>query len=549
MNQHVFGRIGRSYLARKDVLVQLAELIAALSDPRIYPHPVATVEVRQTHISVVFLAGPFVYKIKKPVNLGFLDFSSLEKRRHFCEEEVRLNARLAPGVYRGVVPISRRGSGLAVEGSDEAVEWAVKMERLADEATLEHRLRHGTVDDATVSKLARTIAAFHRHAERSERIAACGSFDVVAANARQNFAQSAPQRGVALSPTVFDNLQRLTEEVFGQQRALIEARARRGVPCDTHGDLRLEHVYLFPDHKPPADLLIIDCIEFSEQLRFADPVADMAFLVMDLKFHGRHDLARTLIDAYFLASDDQEGRTLLPFYCCYRAAVRGKVEGLKMSEPEVPEAERLESLGRARQYWLLALQELEPPGQRPGLVLIGGLPGTGKSTLAAELAARAGMSVIRTDVVRKELAGVPAAPSSGQAFEHGIYTREWTERTYQECLRRVEQLLFKGQRVAIDASFREEAWRRAFLDGAKRWGVGAVFLLCHAEADTVRRRLDARRGDASDADWKIYLQAAQAWQDPEPATRTAMRTIDTHSDSPRPLDQALSALRDVQLYA
>jgi hypothetical protein len=529
--------------------VQLADLIEALSDPEVYPHPVATVEVRQTHISVVFLAGPFVYKIKKPVNLGFLDFSSLENRHHFCDEEMRLNARLAPGVYRGVVPVSRCGSGVAVEGSDEAVEWAVKMERLADEATLEHRLRHGAVDDETISKLARTIAAFHRHAERGKRIAACGRFDVVAANARQNFAQSAPQRGVALSQTVWDNLQRLTEEVLGQQCALIEARAQRGVSCDTHGDLRLEHVYLFPEREPPADLLIIDCIEFNEQLRFADPVADIAFLVMDLKFHGRHDLARTLIDAYFLASDDQEGRALLPLYCSYRAAVRGKVEGLKMSEPEVPESERLESLVRARQYWLLALQELEPPGRRPGLVLIGGLPGTGKSTLAAELAAQAGLSVIRTDVVRKELAGVLDAPSSGQAFERGIYSPEWTERTYQECLRRVEQMLFEGQRVVIDASFREEVWRRTFLDVAKRWGVGAVLLLCHAEADTVRQRLDARRGDASDADWKIYLQAAQAWQEPEPATSAAMRTIDTQCASPRPLDEALSALREVQLFA
>jgi hypothetical protein len=504
--------------------------------------------VRQTHISVVFLAGPYVYKIKKPVNLGFLDFSTLEKRLYFCQEEVRLNARLAPAVYQGVVRVARRNSGVVVEGPGETVEWAVKMEHLAEEATLESQLRSGAVSDEVVSNLARKIAAFHRQAERGERINACGRFDVVAANARQNFAQSAPPIGIALSQAVRDRLQRLTEEALGQQRSLIENRAQRGVPCDTHGDLRLEHVYLFPQKKPPADLVIIDCIEFNERLRFADPVADMAFLTMEFKFDGRDDLARAFAGSYFLESGDEEGRKLLPFYCCYRAAVRGKVEGLKMTESEVPEAERLKSLIKARKYWLLALAELEQSGKRPGLVLIGGLPGTGKSTLAAELAERADFTVIRTDLVRKELAGVVGGRESQPAFDRGIYSPDWTERTYAECLRRAEQLIFEGRRVVIDASFRKEVWRGEFLKMAQRWGVPAIPLLCHADANTVRQRLVNRRQDASDADWTIYLQAARAWQEPGSVTRAALRAIDTESTSTRPLCQALSALRDVRLY-
>jgi aminoglycoside phosphotransferase family enzyme len=342
--------------------MDLARLLEALSRPEAYPYPVDAVTVCQTHISAVFLAGPYVYKVKKPVDLGFLNFSTPALRRHFCEEEVRLNRRLAPSVYLGVVPVTRAGETLQVEGPGEVVEWAVKMRRLPDEAALARRLEQGQCEPELIQELARRVARFHRDAASGERIAACGRFEVVAANARENFEQARPQVGVTVSPAVFDRLQRLTDETLARLRPLIEARARRGVPRDTHGDLHLEHVYVFPDQPPPDDLLLIDCIEFNERFRFADPVADMAFLVMDLKFHGRRDLADVFADSYFKAAGDEEGRALLPFYTAYRAAVRGKVEGMELREAEVPETERRDALDRARAHWLLALGELEAAG-------------------------------------------------------------------------------------------------------------------------------------------------------------------------------------------
>lgn len=523
--------------------MDLTQLIEALSDPTAYSDPVGEVDVRHTHISAVFLAGHFVYKVKKPVELGFLDFSTLAKRRHYCEEEVRLNRRLAPEVYLGVVPVTREAQRVRVEGDGEVVEWAVKMRRLPDEATLQSRLPRGEVGVPVMEALARKIAAFHTQAESGPRVVHFGRFEVVAGNARENFEQSTAYVGNTVSKAVFARAQALTEEALARHRALIESRAERGVPRDTHGDLRLGHVYYFPEREPPGDLVIIDCIEFNERFRFADPVSDMAFLVMGLTLQGHRLLARAFTEAYFQASGDCEGRALVPFYTSYRGAVRGKVEGLKLARPEISEADRAVALTKARGSWLLALGELEAPGRKPCLVLVGGLPGTGKSTLARALAERAGFRVIRSDLVRKELAGDAGRRQGPSAFGEGIYAAEWTERTYAECLRRAEGLLFEGKRVLVDANFREEAWRRAFLEAATRWGVPGGLLLCQAEPALVRKRLASRRGDASDADWPVYLKAADTWEEPGPRTRPFLQTVATGGSVEHALSQAVEVLR------
>lgn len=509
--------------------MDLPDLIALLSRPEAYPHPVPSVEVRQTHISVVFLAGEFAYKLKKPVDLGFLDFTTLAKRRHFCDEETRLNRRLAPGVYLGVVPVTRDG----IEGRGEVIEWTVKMARLPDEASLRWHVRHGEVTPQQVEGLAERIAEFHRAAEANERVASFGRFEVVAANARENFAQSRGHVGTTVSRAVFERLEALTEAALARLRPVIEARADRGVPQDTHGDLRLEHVYLLP-----VGLAIIDCVEFAERFRYADPVADAAFLVMDLLAEGRPDLARAFTEAYSDASGDGEGRQLLPFYVAYRAAVRGKVQGMKASEPEVPATERATARQRSGAFWLLALGQLEEPARRPCLVLVGGLPGTGKSTLARGLAGDGGFEVIRSDVVRKEL----AAGLSGGA----LYNPEWIERTYAECLRRAEELLAQGKRVIVDATFREDRWRDRFLAAATRPGVPGVLLVCETEPGEVKRRLAARRGDVSDADWAVYQKAAAAWEESGAAVLRSSHVIDT-SDGEAAREAARAVLRDAGL--
>lgn len=539
----------------------LDELIAGLSRGDAYPHPTAPVEpgppieprppieVVQTHISVVFLAGDRAYKIKKPVDLGFLDFTTLEKRRADCEAEVRLNRRLAPEVYLGVVPVVRAADGSLSIGGDgepegEVVEWAVAMHRLPAGRTLEALLERGELGTDLLAEVGRRLAAFHERVARGSEIDRWGRFEVVAGNARENFEQTERFVGSTVSAPVRRRLEALTERELAIHRGLIEERARRGATRDTHGDLHLDHVYSLPGREPPADLPIIDCIEFNRRFRYADPVSDAAFLVMDLAFHGRDDLGEAFAAAYFEASGDAEGETLMPHYVAYRAVTRGKVESFTIGEDEVPAGQRWRDLQRARGHFLLALGHLAPLAERPCLVLTAGPPASGKSRLAEGLAAAAGFSVVSSDAVRKELAGIDPQESARAPVDRGIYHPAWSERTYAVCRERAERHLFQGGRVVVDASFQRESDRRAFLDAARAWCVPARVFLCAVEPEEARRRLAGRRGDTSDAYWEVHRALAARFEPPGEETAARLTRLDTTASSrEETLEAAFAALR------
>ncbi len=523
-------------------LPELPELIRSLARPEALGHPPGTaVEVVHTHVSVVFLVGDDVYKLKKPLDLDFLDYSTLERRRHFCALEVSLNRRLAPDVYLGVVEIRQGTDGTyRVEGPGEVVDVAVHMRRLPDSATLASRIEHGTVDAAALRKIGARILGFHRAARRGPEVSAWATFTVVAANARQNFAQLADLGRI--SEALLTRVEVCTEEALGRHHATIEARARRRVACDTHGDLRLEHLYLFPERPPPRDLVILDCIEFAEQFRCADPIADLAFLVMDLHRVDRRDLAAEVLDGYFAAYDavmgalpdpaavltaaDEraESRTLLPLYCAYRATVRAKVEAFKAAEPEVPPEVAAAAMVASLRYLLLALHELQPPALRPCLVLVAGLPGTGKSTLARALAAE-GLGWVRSDAVRKQLAGLPPEAPAPAAVGGGLYSPAWTARTYARCLELARAALSEGERVVVDANFKSAAQRAPFVALARELGVPLQIFVCETEPAMAEARLARRTGDASDADVSVYREARAAWEPVAPELDAAV--IDT----------------------
>jgi hypothetical protein len=501
------------------------------------------VRVVTTHASVVFLAGEHVYKLKKPVDLGFLDYSTLAKRLHMCRAEVDLNRRLAPDVYHGVVPITFRAGRIGVGGTGEALEYAVHMRRLDPAYTLEARLARGLVDADDVRRIAHRIDDFHARARRGPEVSRWARFEVVRRQCLDNLAVLQGFTGLAAHRDVLGRLEALTHGELARRRATIEARAAAGVPREGHGDLRLEHVHVTPGALPPADLRIIDCVEFSDELRCLDPVSDLAFLVMDLRAHGAWELADALVEDS-AALVDPHGRELLPLFVSYRSAVRAKVRAMQATDPHASPAAHAEALQRARGHVLLALGELSRPSERPCVVLVAGLPGTGKSALAHDLP---GFTWVRADAIRKELAGLEPTASGHAALEGGLYTHAWNDRTYQACLDRAQLLLFAGRRVVVDASFKEERRRVAFVEIARKWGVPIRILSCDAPALIVRRRLDARTGDPSDADFRVYEHMRATWEPYAHQTAALVDHVDTSGTRAQALGEALARLRGAGL--
>ncbi|MEZ6031515.1 MAG: AAA family ATPase [Planctomycetaceae bacterium] len=521
--------------------IELEELLQELSRRCAFPVPVDDVTVRQTHISIVFLAGGIVYKVKKPVKLPFLDFSTVELRHHFCEEEIKVNRPWAPGVYLGVVPITRESDGLRFEGSGPVVDWAVKMQQLPESATLRSRLQNGQLQLANLERTAKRIAAVHNQA-CSMAPAAASAADV---EFRRYWAENwkfAETLGAdILHPDVLRRLSVLANEWIQRHKSTLLQRALDGRIGDVHGDLRLEHIFLFPERPSPNDIVIIDGIEFSESLRRIDLVADIAFLVMELSFAGRRDWALSFAAAWFSEMQDDTGTEILPLFAVYRSAIRGKVAALLAAEPEAPEQARAAAIGRSRAHWLWCLSELEVPDHRPALILVSGLPGTGKSTLSRQLSDAAHFEVIRSDVVRKEIFADNADNNAGLNSGE-LYAAENTQRVYDVCRSRAQTQLLAGRRVLIDATFQREANRQQFLQLAIDCGIRAIWIECTAPADVVRRRLEARHGDASDADWSIYELVRKQWEPGSEFTGRYHATVASGDDSDRALKSACNIL-------
>jgi len=540
-------------------IMELEKIIETLRQPSAYPDPVGSIEVFQTHISVVFLAGDFAYKIKKPISLGFLDYSTLEKRLHFCREEVRLNRRLSPDVYLEVVPILHQYGSLVIEerstndpesrSRNNIKEYAVKMKRLPPGCTFRALLERGELEEDLLDRLAAKLVDFYSEADFGEEISKVGSWPVVSDNSKENFEQIRPFIGQTLSRQVFNRLHEQTEEALKNLRTLIERRSRGYIPRDTHGDLRLEHIYFFPNAEEQMQIIVVDdCIEFNKRFRYADPVADVAFLAMDLEHEGYPQLSRKFSDAYFKKADDAQGRKLLPFYILYRHMVRGKVSGIKSAEKSVQKEKREKAHNKARRHFLSALGKLSLPMEKPCLVLVGGLPGVGKSTLARQLEDKAGFVRISSDSFRKKLAGLPETADAGADFSEGIYTAEWTGKTYGQLLIKAGEMLFQGRRVVVDASFPRNKYRIEFLDMARNLGISGLFFICEADHQVVRDRLEARKNDVSDANWDIYLKATDQWETPSDEIMSRVSAVFTNGTPDESLSASLRLLHQKDLY-
>jgi aminoglycoside phosphotransferase family enzyme/predicted kinase len=494
-------------------------------------------ELRETHISLVFLSEHDVYKVKKPVALGFLDFGTLALRRRFCEAEVELNRRLAPSVYLGVRPITRDERGHhRVGGAGEPVEWAVHMRRLRDVDSAEARLARGRLGRAEIARIAERIAAFHASARCDAETARFGSLEVVEGNVRENFQQTRQSAVRHLAAAELAAVERWQLDFLHGRRELLAARIAAGRVRDGHGDLRLEHCYL----DDAGGCEILDCIEFNERFRYGDVCCDLAFLAMDLSWHGRRDLSEALLAAYARASGDYDLYAVVDFYESYRAYVRGKVSSIVEDDAGIAPEARARAGAQARKYYLLAEACAREPLERPALYAVGGVIASGKSTIAEELGAMLSAPVVDADRIRKQLAGVGAeTPLSDAAFA-GHYSAEHSARVYAELLRRAEVVLSSHRTVVLDASFRERSQRTAARELAERYGAPFVFVECAPPLDVCRQRLVERARGPSISDGRAEVFEAFVARF-EPVDELPAETL-LRLDTDRPLGESLKRL-------
>ncbi|GBD13079.1 hypothetical protein HRbin24_01102 [bacterium HR24] len=481
--------------------------VRAFLDPSFYPHPVGRVEMVQTHISYVFLAGDYAYKVKKAVDFGFLDYSTLGRRRYYCRQELLLNRRFCADVYLDVVAVRERDGRLSLGGRGRPVEYAVRMRRVPEERMFHRLLERGEAAVPTVEAIAERLARAHADSPTGPHIARYGTWAIVYAW-RENFLQWREFIGETIAPEQDSLLRGYVSWFLRRRRGLLRRRAAEGRVRDCHGDLRSESIAIWPD----GGVCIMDCIEFSRRLRYTDVAGDVAFLAMDLEFRGRPDLADAFVRRYVGASGDEGLAHVLDFYRCYRAAVRGKVEGFLLRQPEVPAEQKREAEARARRYFDLACRYAARDW--PALVITCGLAGSGKSSLARAL----GLATVSSDVVRKELAGLAPEQEARAPWQKGLYAPSMTERTYREMLSRARAILREGRTAVLDATFLRRRHRERARRLAREEGVRFLCVELRASDDLVRQRLSGREAAGpgpSDANWQVYLWQKEVFEPPE----------------------------------
>jgi len=474
----------------------LPPYVQALLKPEAYPQRPASVELLQTQMSFIFIAGDFTYKTKKPVNLGYLDYTTLEQRERLCRQELELNRRLSPGAYLEVVPISGSDKGFKLDAKDSVIEYAVKMKTLPRQRMMDVLLPTNRVTPDMLKLVAKKMSDFHIHAATDASISSFGSLEAVKVNTDENFDQTEKYTGKLFPPHVFRFIKEYTDRFIDDNKKLFQQRAATGRIRDCHGDLHAQHVCFADD-----DIYIYDCIEFNDRFRYCDVASEIAFLAMDIDRYGRADLSRAFINAYIEASGDGGISQLLDFYKCYRAYVRGKVACFKYDDPYLKDKDALRA--EAGLYFNLAYKYAS---KKPCVIIVTGLIGTGKTTVAGKIGHALGCDVLSSDVIRKQLAGAPLTERHYDNFQSGLYSAEYTQKTYEALFREGKERLKHGQSVILDASFKKRADRLTAQRLAEENGAGFLAVECIADEDTIKRRLQNRqkRGAVSDGRWEIF---------------------------------------------
>ena len=507
----------------------MTPVAAALCRPEAYPHPPESgVQVVETHISWIFLTGRFAYKLKKPVNLGFLDFSTLERRRHCCHEELRLNRRLCPDLYLEVLPVTDEETGFRIGGTGTVVDYVVRMVQFDRSLELDRLLAANELTQERIGEIAGTISAFHRSATPATHGSPFGEPEVLLVPMLENLDRTESLIHTPEETEAMEAIRRWTLAEHRRLDSVLRERKSGGYVRECHGDMHTGNMVIWN-----GKVMIFDCIEFNRNLSVIDVMSDAAFLFMDLQHAAHPELAWHFLNAYLFFGGDYRGLRVLRLYCAYRAMVRAKVTAIRLMQEGDPEQQR-STLEEHRSYLSHALGYVRPAP--PLLVLLHGVSGTGKSLLAGMIADSGGFVHLRSDIERKRLFDI--APLRGsRASGIDIYTPEATEKTYRTLLEAAESALSGNWPVIVDATFLRERQRRPFIELAERMGCRCRMLCLQAPVDTLRERVLKRLeqgSDPSEADPAVLETQLRSVEPPTEKEKALCIDIDTRG----PFDHA-----------
>jgi uncharacterized protein len=500
------------------------------------------VHCTQTHISWVFIAPPFVFKVKKPVNLGFLDFGTLEKRLHFCQRELELNRRLCPEVYLDVVPINVNGGALAFGGDGEPVEYALRMKQLPTGWFLNELLEKGLAGESEINRMISCLHSFYDAQNPSQEIEEWGASQKLKISTDENFAQMEAFVGQTISPAAFETIRHFTNAFYVANERLFQERMEQHRIRDCHGDLHLDHVHITPEATT-----IFDCIEFNDRFRFIDIANDLAFLAMDFDFEGRRELGNLFLRNAACEFGDPGLMDVASFYKCYRAFVRGKVETIQMTSADASTAQ--EHAKCAARYFRLALQ-YAITGSEPLVLVIRGRVGTGKSTLVKHLGSELGWPVLSSDQIRKTLAGVPLTQRTAPELKKMIYSEQMTDRTYEELVRQGLAAVATDGGVILDATFSSRAKRDYLQVECLKADVPVQIIELEAAKDDVANRLLARdegAGEISDARLEDLETLTATYEPPLELASDLIRVTTSNSGPEGVVRSVLVRLTKIQI--
>jgi aminoglycoside phosphotransferase family enzyme/predicted kinase len=518
-------------------------LVSFLRLPASYPHRPAAVHTTQTHASWVFIASPLVFKVKKPVNFGFLDFETLAKRRHFCEREVELNRRLCPATYLGVTPIYRNVSSFSFTPGEEIAEYAVKMKKLADGWFLRQLLAKSLVGEKEIARIISCLCPFYESQTPKPNLEDWGAPEKLKISTEENFAQIERFSGRTISPIALETIRYFTNRFYVSNEKLFRARIRQQRIRDCHGDLRLDHVHL-----TPLKTTIFDCIEFNDRFRFIDVGSDLAFLAMDFDFEGRHDLGNMLLRNAARTLGDEEMLKITNFYKCYRAFVRGKVESIQATTNEAPDPAAHRK--KAARYFRLALR-YAISGSEPVILVTMGRVATGKSSVAKELGNELQWPVFSSDQIRKTLAGIPLKNRTAPELRAKLYSREMTEASYKKLLDEGFAALTPHSGVILDATFSRRENRQLLRGQCAKEGVRLQLVELDASKNEIKSRLHARAEsghEISDARLEDFEKLDAIYESPSELAPDLVKVSTSHPLSGT-LKSVLQQLAEKQISA